>query len=350
LIDAKAVMPMESELLAENQRLRQRVEELERQLEEWKRKFVIPMLLQRLLSLTHRDAAFEQLLSFRDEVVPILLGLLEKPLKTLNETGALIEREALTSDLYEGLRLQVIEGLVRLRSKEALKPLLKLLKSPNSRLKLKALWALGKLGKSSNEVISQIAQVLNDPDLKVREEAFALLGDLGDPAAIPLIIPFLGNLRVEGGFRAAEHAAKALESLGANEIVKAFRRTIHEGDLNALETLRPYRKPVIEALIRALDSYLTEHIESAARALKALNAVEALPKLRAKLRWAFFTLSDKARQACEDAFKHLENISRLPTPVSPTQIQIEGLPKPASPTTIGTENLPSPAKAPEENQ
>jgi HEAT repeat protein len=180
LIDAKAVMPMESELLAENQRLRQRVEELERQLEEWKRKFVIPMLLQSLLSPTHRDAAFEQLLSFRDEVVPILLGLLEKPLKTLKETGALIEREALTSDLYEGLRLQVIEGLVRLRSKEALKPLLKLLKSPNSRLKLKALWALGKLGKSSNEVISQIAQVLNDPDLKVREEAFALLGDLGD--------------------------------------------------------------------------------------------------------------------------------------------------------------------------
>lgn len=41
---------MESELLAENQRLRRRVEELERQLEEWKREYVIPMLLQRLLS------------------------------------------------------------------------------------------------------------------------------------------------------------------------------------------------------------------------------------------------------------------------------------------------------------
>lgn len=343
-------MLMESELLAENQRLKQRVKELERQLEEWKRKYVIPTLLQRLLSPTHRDAAFEQLLSFGDEIVPILIALSEKPLKTLKEIGALVEREALTSDFYESLRLQVIEGLVRLRAKEAVKPLLRLINSPNSRLRLKALWALGKLSESPSDVISQIAQLLEDSNLKVREEAFTLLGDLGNPAAILLIIPFLGDLRVEGGFRATEHAAKALESLGASEIVKAFRRIIEEGDLNALETLRPYRKPVIEALIRALDSYLSEHIENAARALKAWNAVEALPKLKAKLRWAWLTLSDKARQACEDAVKHLENFSRLPAPVSPTQIQTEGLPSPADPTAISTENLPSPAKAPKEDE
>ena len=338
---------MESELSAENQRLRRRVEELERQLEEWKREYVIPMLLQRLLSPTHRDAAFEQLLSFGYEIVPILIALLEKPLKTLKEVGALIEQETLAGDFYESfLRLQVIEGLVRLGAKEAVKPLLKLLKSPDTRLKLKALWALSKLGDSPQNLVFQIAESLNNADLKVREEAFALLGDLGNSAAIPLIIPFLGDLRLEGGFRAAEHAAKALERLGASEIVKAFRRIIDEGDLNALEILRPYRKPVIEALIRALDSYLSEHIENAAKALKAWNAVEALPKLRAKLRWAFFTLSDKSRQACEDAVKHLENFSRLPAPVSPTQIQIEGLPSPANPSDINTENLPSPAKAP----
>jgi len=340
---------MESELSAENQRLRRRVEELERQLEEWKREYVIPMLLQRLLSPTHRDAAFEQLLSFGDEIVPVLIALLEKPSKTLREIGALIEREELPDYLYESLRLQVIEGLVRLGAKEAVKPLLKLLKSPDTRLKLKALWALSKLGDSPQNLVFQIAESLNDADLKVREEAFALLGDLGNPDAIPLIIPFLGDLRLEGGFRAAEHAAKALERLGASEIVKAFRRIIDEGDLNALEILRPYRKPVIEALIRALDSYLSEHIENAAKALKAWNAVEALPKLRAKLRWAFFTLSDKSRQACEDAVKHLENFSRLPAPVSPTQIQIEGLPSPANPSDIKTENLPSPAKVPKED-
>ncbi len=340
-------MPMESELLAENQRLRRRVEELERQLEEWKHEYVIPMLLRRLLSPTHRDAAFEQLLSFGDEIVPILIALSEKPLKTLKEVGALIEREA----SYESLRLQVIEGLVRLGAKDAVKPLLKLLKSPDSRLKLKALWALGKLGESSDKVISKIAQLLNDANLRVREEAFALLGDLGNPAAIPIIIPFLGDLRFEGGFKPAEHAAKALESLGASEIVKAFRRIIDEGDMNALEILRPYRKPVIEALIRALDSYLSEHIENAARALKAWNAVEALPKLKAKLSWwAWFTLSDKARQACQDAVKNLENFSRLPAPVSPTQIQIEGLPRPANPTAISTEKLPTPAKAPKEDE
>ena len=300
-------MLMESELLAENQRLKQRVKELERQLEEWKREYVIPTLLQRLLSPTHRDAAFEQLLSFGDEIVPILIALSEKPLKTLKEIGALVEQEALTSDFYESLRLQVIKGLVRLGTKDAVKSLLKLLKSPNTRLKLKALWALGKLGDSSNEVISQIVELLNDANLRVREEAFALLGDLGNSAAVPLVIPFLGDLRLEGGFRAAEHAAKALERLGASEIVKSFRRIIDEGDLNALEILRPYRKPVIEALIRALDSYLSEHIENAAKALKAWNAVEALPKLKAKLRWTWFTLSERKRQACQDAVKHLED-------------------------------------------
>jgi len=177
---------MESELSAENQRLRRRVEELERQLEEWKREYVIPMLLQRLLSPTHRDAAFEQLLSFGYEIVPILIALLEKPLKTLKEVGALIEQETLAGDFYESfLRLQVIEGLVRLGAKEAVKPLLKLLKSPDTRLKLKALWALSKLGDSPQNLVFQIAESLNNADLKVREEAFALLGDLGNPDAIP---------------------------------------------------------------------------------------------------------------------------------------------------------------------
>jgi len=70
-----------------------------------------------------------------------------------------------------------------------------------------------------------------------------------------------------------------------------------------------------------------------------------LPKLRAKLRWAFFTLSDKSRQACEDAVKHLENFSRLPAPVSPSQIQIEGLPSPANPTAIKTEKPSEPCES-----
>lgn len=65
--------------------------------------------------------------------------------------------------------------------------------------------------------------------------------------------------------------------------------------MEALERLRPYRKPVIEALTRVLDSYLSEQIANAARALKRRNAVEALPKLKAKLRWAWLNLSDDAR-------------------------------------------------------
>ncbi|MCX7968935.1 MAG: hypothetical protein N3B10_10700 [Armatimonadetes bacterium] len=152
------------------------------------------------------------------------------------------------------------------------------------------------------------------------------------------------------GFRLSEHAANALRKLGAGEIVNDFCRVVNEGDMEALERLRPYRKPVIEALTRALDSYLSEHIANAARALKRWNAVEALPKLKAKLRWAWLNLSDEARNACEEAAKHLENISRLPAPASPTQIPVDTLPRPADTKDFSTETLPSPAKAPKEQE
>ncbi|MDW8029743.1 MAG: hypothetical protein RMK94_15290 [Armatimonadota bacterium] len=69
-----------------------------------------------------------------------------------------------------------------------------------------------------------------------------------------------------------------------------------------------------------------------------------------KLRWAWLNLSDEARNACEEAAKHLENISRLSAHASPNQITVETLPRPADPTAFSTEMLPSPAKAPKEQE
>lgn len=129
--------------------------------------------------------------------------------------------------------------------------------------------------------------MVNDPNLSVKEEALLILSDLGNPNAVPLIIPLLGDLKIESGFRLSEYAAHTLKKLGAGEIVSAFYQVVNEGDMSAFEQLRPYRKQVIEALVRSLDSYLSGHIGNAARALKNWNAIEALSKLKVKLRWAW---------------------------------------------------------------
>lgn len=336
--------PSYDELLVENQTLKQKVVELERKLEEWKREFVIPTLIRRLLIPKHRDLAFKQLLSFGDEAVQILLDLLEDPQKVSPDLGVFYPSHM----AYEDLRLVAIDRLVQLQVKEAVGVLSKLFNSENSRLRLRTLWALSKLGELSDEVVSQIFELINDPDFRVKEEALQLLGDLGNAAAIPLLIPLLGDPQVVSGSRLGEHVAEALQRLGAGEIVNSFYRVVRDGDLNALEHLKPYRKPVIEALIRLLDSYFSEHIANSARALKKLNAIEALPKLRSKLRGAWLYLSDEARSACKEAVEHLENLSRLPAPVSPTQIPVDTLPRPADLTTFSTENLPNPAETPSE--
>ncbi len=337
--------PSYDELFAESQRLRQKVEELEQRLEELKR-WLIPMLVRQLVSPKERHATFEALLNFEREANEIFLGILEQPAKTLSRFGLTLPE--LEPDATS-LRLLAMEGLVRLGSREAVEVLQKFCDTQNTRLRLNALWALAKLG-DPDKHFPLIAEFLDDRNLQVRMEAVEALGEWGNPAAIPLLIPLLGDLRVESGFRMSEHAAKALEKLGAGEIARAFYRVVNEGNLNALEQLRPYRKPVIEALMRALDSYLSEHIENAARALKAWNAVEALPKLRSKLRWAWLNLSDSARQSCEEAFRHLETLSRLPAPASPTQIPLDTLPRPADPNAFSTETLPSPAKAPKDEE
>jgi len=341
-----ANQPTYDELLAENQRLKQKVEELEQKLAKLKQN-LIPLLVRQLAHPQERPIAFEVLLNFEQEAIAVFLSILEHPVKTLMDFG-LSSLEVIGLE-NAGLRLLAIEGLVRLKARTAVNVLEKFVNAKDSQLRLKALWALAKLG-DPDKCFPLVVKFLNDPDLRIREEAVMTLGEWGNPAAIPHLIPLLGDLRIESGFRLSEHAASALRKLGAGEIVKAFYRVVNEGDMSALEQLKPYRKPVIESLIRALDSYLPEHIENAAKALKVWNAVEALPKLKSKLRWAWLNLSDAARRACEEAIKHLEDISRLPAPASPIQVPIDNLPRPADPTSFSTETLPSPAKVPKEEE
>lgn len=89
----------------------------------------------------------------RDKFCLAFLRSLKRPCKTFS---ALEEQEALAGKFYKSLRLKAIDGSVRLQVKEAIKPLLKLIKSGSVCLRLRALWALGKLRDSSNKVVQQI--------------------------------------------------------------------------------------------------------------------------------------------------------------------------------------------------
>ncbi len=361
-------LPREEEnLRMENQRLRQRVAELEEELQRVKTAFA--ELLAQVL-VTAADPAveakvLEQLVGLGEVALPIFLAILEQPRKfekdilksplvesILKSSFVLLSRQMFVdSEFLERLRQLAIEGVQRLQAKEAvpvLERLLPKLKHPTTRVK--ALSALVHL-RAGKEFAEQLIDLLNSRALrsepKLSAEAIKTLGASGDPSVVPLLLPFLGELQVADGIRLSEEAAKALQQLGAGNLVDAFLRLLRNGDLSALEPLRSYRREIIEALTRALDSPLSEHIFNAAQALKAWNAVEALPKLRAKVRWGRLTLGEKAFKALDETVAHLERIARLPAAARPLEIPTDTLPRPATPQDIATDTLPRPAASPE---
>ncbi len=360
-------LPREEEnLRMENQRLRQRVAELEEELQRVKNAFA-ELLAQVLVTApnpTVEAKVLEQLVALREAALPIFLAILEEPRKferdifksplvesILQSPYVLLSRQMFVDfEFHERLRQLAIEGVRRLQAQEAVPVLKRLLPKLKHPTRVKALLALVHL-RAGREFVEQLIDLLNSRLLrwepKLGAEAIKAFGASGDPSVVPLLLPFLGELQVANGIRLSREAAKALQQLGAGNLADAFLRLLHNGDLNALEPLRPYRREIIEALTRALNSPLSEHIFNAAQALKAWNAVEALPKLRAKVRWGRLTMDEKAFKALNETVAHLERIARLPAAAHPSEIPTDTLPRPATPQDIATDTLPRPAASPE---
>lgn len=286
--------PSYEELLAENERLRQRIAEL-----------VVPQLARQLGNRNECKSAFNQLLSMGKQAVSIFLQILSEPHTIVSGN------DVWTWDANMACRLAA-EGLGRLKASEAVEPLMKILvNSSDVVLQMKAIWALG---------------------------------EIGDARAVPALIPLLGDQRPVRGLRLSEHAADALRKLGEGELVEAFFQTL-KGNQAALENLKGKHYPeAVEGLMRALDSHYTSRAANAAWALGELGAVEALSKLRSKV-GAFSLAPERVKEACKKAIAKLEVLATLPRPAQAGVPSIETLPRPASVSEVSKETLPRPADA-----
>lgn len=279
-----------------------------------------------------RQKAFTQLLQ-REDAVPILLKVLDLPA----HKNELLEWNG------EKAHLLAIEGLGRLRAKEAVPKLMEKLQ----RTKLR----------------------------EMREKIFWALGEIGDPQAIPALIPFLGE----------READKALRKLGQGDFVDAFHKVLDSRDEDAIKKLREwgYRREVASAFIRVLDSPLvlvaeflnfrTLKVEEGSSSesdrdsglLKvwqqtlryALNSIWALAQLRAIEAIPLLERIERRRLAlvpkdswqddpivaeCIQAIKILKFFATLPRPASFVLEDTSTLPRPApAPEAPSTDNLPA---------
>jgi hypothetical protein len=194
--------------------------------------------------------------------------------------------------------------------------------------------------------VEPLLQVLGDPDGLLRTHAIWALGEIGDARAVPALIPFLGE-ETEGGSD-NKAAAAALRQLGEGRLVEAFAQTLR-GSKAALESWPgKYRREVVQAFIRALDSPDAGPAVQSAEALAELGAVEALPALRAQSRVRHFG-DERTEERWAQAVAQLEAWAALPRPAD-APLSPETLPRPAGEPEPSPETLPRPIGEPESTE
>lgn len=152
-----------------------------------------------------RAETFENLLKMGEPAIPIFIQALTAPTSQILVPG------------WDGkiARNLAVEGLAKLKAKEA---------------------------------VEIMFRFLDNKDKDFVKGVIGALGEIGDPKAISVLIPFLGDWGEIG-----KEASASLQKLGAGEIINAFQSLIYERDAAALKTLRLYRKQVIKALKRILE-------------------------------------------------------------------------------------------------
>lgn len=251
-------------------------------------------------------------------------------------------------------RKRAFKQILKMPRKQAISHFVQALMTPleNSPListELAHVFAVEGLGLlKAKEVVPILCETLNHPSAMVRAKAIWALGEIGDPLAIPHIIPLLGDsspVKSERECSVSDYAADALIKLGERKLARAFSEAM-QGQIRkwAKKQLSgKYRPQVVQAFVKALDGDLSIAI-NAARALGELLLVEAIPELERKA----YSLSTppELREVCFKALAKLTEFTRLPAvpSVSPETVN---LPRPVVPTEIPTENLPCAATSEE---
>jgi HEAT repeat protein len=283
-----------------------------------------------------------------------------------------ISSQALSLKPSESFRWEKVFNRMLSEGEKAIPNLLQILQArqeiplslPNPE-SLLAIFVLGRL--KAQNAVEHLVEFLKAKQVQIDERVAAIwaLGEIGDQKAIPVLVPFLGNLisdrpadekmfakgiavtedefKKRWRWKVRDWAEEALMKLKP-EIVELFRKVVEERDKNALfELAKEYRSEIVAALTGLLDGRQRDWVFNAVWALRELKAVEALPKLRRLARRA----GPHLREYCQKVIAELEEFSRLPRAVGVGEIELANLPAIPDPNAIPTENLPR-AATPEE--
>ena len=193
--------------------------------------------------------------------------------------------------------------------------------------------ALGRL--KDPRAIAALASVLEADDKVLRAEAIDALANIQHERAIKPLLRLLGDTSHVAGRRIQDRVGEAVRRLGEAELVDAVLAAL-VGDISKIKAaVGIYRSQVIEAFVVALEGTAGFH---AAKALGELQALEALPEMRAVLR----RVGERGRkgQALRAAIQELEARAALPRPADGGEVVADTLPRAAGEPGPETDTLP----------
>jgi HEAT repeat protein len=170
---------------------------------------------------------------------------------------------------------------------------------------------------------------LNESDDNLRVKAVWALGEIGDPAAIPALIPLLGDETPVGGWQFSSYTAPALRRLGEGALVNALEAAL-EGSDTGVDALQEHHCPALtETFRRLLDSLDPLRVAQTAWMCGELGSVELLPLLRQRGRAVRRTAAPLDLRRINEAIERLEAQTKLPRPAMAPSVSVHSLPRPS---------------------
>ena len=221
-------------------------------------------------------------------------------LRPTGETGAIpfLVRQLSVPDA--DARNAVVNTLVQLGGKKAVKPLLAKLNDPDTTVRQAAVMALGQLG--DRQAVPPLLEKLNDPDTSVRQAAVMALGQLGDKQAVP---PLLEKLN-DPDTSVRQAAVMVLGQLGDKQAVSPLLEKLNDPDTSVRQAAvmvlgQLGDKQAVPPLLEKLNDPDTSLRQAAIVALGQLGDKQAVPPLLEKLN----DPDDDVRRAAIGVLEHL---------------------------------------------
>lgn len=214
-----------------------------------------------------------------------------------------------------------------------------------ARVCLRAARLLGAAGDS--RAGPALLDVLRDDRVPIRVAALKALGEIGDPANLQEIIPFVGH-RERREREVSEAAVDALRLIGYAKLARRLTAVIEEcADPSPLDG--DLRDPCVAALTKALRSPRTPEIVNAATALCVLGASGAMAEISAARR-RLDPREETAAILLDTVIMRLSVAASLPRPARPPGPSPASLPRTAHHPEFDVADAPLPASPPDSDE